>query len=252
MQRNVERVVFLDWTSVVVVGVLFFATFVRSTFGFGEALIAVPILAFFIPIGTAVAVATLVSITIAMIVVVQDWRHIHWRSAGWLSLASAVGTPVGLIMLTTVPEGILKGVLAGVIVAFSVYSLSTRRPAVLNNDRFASLFGFAAGILGGAYSMNGPLLAIYGALRGWSPQHFRATLQGYFLPASVFVMVGYWWTGLWTPIVMHYYLLTLPAAVAAILLGRAVNRRMRGDSFFRYVYMGLIGVGVMLFVQVGL
>jgi hypothetical protein len=32
--------------------------------------------------------------------------------------------------------------------------------------------------------MNGPPLVIYGALRRWTPERFRATLQGYFLPAS--------------------------------------------------------------------
>lgn len=241
--------VFLDWTSVVIVGVLFFATFVRSTFGFGEALIAVPLLAFVVPIEVAVPVATLVSIAIAVVVVVQEWRHIHWRSAASLAFASVIGTPLGLMMLTTVPEATLKGVLAAVIIAFSVYSLWTRSPVAFHHDRFAPLFGFVAGILGGAYSMNGPPLAIYGALRGWSPQEFRATLQGYFLPASVAVMVGYALTGLWTPVVNHYFLLSLPAAIAAILLGRAANRRMRGSAFFRYVYMGLIVVGVMLLWQ---
>ena len=39
--------------------------------------------------------------------------------------------------------------------------------------------------------MNGPPLVIYGALRRWSPQHFRATLQGYFLPASLAGLGGY-------------------------------------------------------------
>ena len=53
--------------------------------------------------------------------------------------------------------------------------------------------GFCSGILGGAYGMNGPPLAVYGSLRRWSPQHFRATLQGYFLPASIIGMAGYCW-----------------------------------------------------------
>lgn len=98
-------------------------------------------------------------------------------------------------------------------------------------------------------SMNGPPLAIYGALRGWSPQHFRATLQGYFLPASLASMIGFWLTGLWTPLVTYYYLVSLPGVIAAILLGRIVNRRMEGHAFLLYIYIGLIVVGSMLFIQ---
>jgi hypothetical protein len=44
--------------------------------------------------------------------------------------------------------------------------------------------------------MNGPPLVIYGSMRRWSPQHFRATLQGYFLPASIIGMSGYRLAGL--------------------------------------------------------
>jgi uncharacterized membrane protein YfcA len=97
--------------------------------------------------------------------------------------------------------------------------------------------------------MNGPPLAIYGALRRWSPQHFRATLQGYFLPASLVGLFGYIALGLWTPTVTRYFLLSLPGAVIAILLGRTLNHRLRGDAFFRFVYVGLIAIGLVLVVQ---
>ena len=97
--------------------------------------------------------------------------------------------------------------------------------------------------------MNGPPLVIYGAMRRWSAQHFRATLQGYFLPASIIGMAGYWLAGLWTPAVTHYYLLSLPAMLPAIFLGRAINRRMHGETFLRYVYFGLAGTGLLLLIQ---
>ncbi len=59
--------------------------------------------------------------------------------------------------------------------------------------------------------MNGPPLAFYGSLRRWSPQHFRATLQGYFLPVSLVGLIGYTAVGLWVPAVTRYFLLSLPA-----------------------------------------
>ena len=56
---------------------IFLATLIRSAFGFGEALVAVPLLALLMPVEEAVPLATLVSITVATIVVAQDWRKIH-------------------------------------------------------------------------------------------------------------------------------------------------------------------------------
>jgi uncharacterized protein len=241
----------MDSTTLHVLLVVFIATLIRSTFGFGEALIAVPLLALSIPIEIAAPLAVLLSIVIAAVVVVQDWRKIHVRSTGWLLAPTFVGIPLGIALLTSSHQNVVKGTLAVVIVAFSGYSLLGKRPPELPSDSRPWLLGcgFFAGVLGGAYGMNGPPLVIYGAMRRWSPQHFRATLQGYFLPASVVAMAGYWFAGLWVPAVTHYFLISLPVALPAIFLGRMINHRLRGDAFLKYVHAGLVCVGVVLLIQ---
>lgn len=239
-----------DWTTVaVVIAVIFLATVIRSAFGFGEALIAVPLLALRIPVETAVPLAALASITVALIVVIQDWRKIHFRTAAWLVAATLFGIPLGLLLLAAAAEAVVKGILAGIILAFSSYCIIKRAPLELKNDRFAWIFGLAAGVLGGAYGMNGPPLVVYGTLRRWSPEHFRATLQGYFLPASIVGMAGYALAGLWTVEVSECYLLALPAILAAIFAGRLIHRRVHGNRFLLFIHLGLIGVGLILLIQ---
>ncbi len=235
-------------TTVDVLAVLFLATFIRSALGFGEALVAVPLLALTLPVQVAAPLAVLVSITVAVIVVIQDWRNVHLRSAVWLVFSTLFGIPLGLLLLKTVPESIVKAILGVFIIGFAVYSLSGRKPE-LHNDRLAPLFGFTAGILGGAYGMNGPPLVVYGVLRRWQPTQFRATLQGYFLVASVVGMGGYAITGLWTRTVSAYFLLSLPLALIAIFLGRAVHRRLSTSRFLIAVHVGLACIGVLLLKQ---
>ena len=221
----------MDSTTVYILAVIFVATFIRSAFGFGEALFAVPLLALRLPLAIAAPLAVLISITIAAIIVVQDWRKIHLRSTAWLVFATLFGIPLGLALLTSSHQRTVRGTLAVLIIAFAAYSLIGAKPPELKTDNRAWLLGcgFFAGVLGGAYGMNGPPLAIYGAMRRWSAQHFRATLQGYFLPASVLGMAGYWLKGLWVPTVTHDYLISLPATIPAILLGRTVNHRLTGS-----------------------
>src|SRR5699024_9281084 len=151
-----------DGVLVQVLAILFAATFIRSAFGFGEALVAVPLLALLIPVEVAAPVAVLVSITVAAVAVFQDWRHVHLRSAGSLFVSTLVGIPIGLWLLSAVPAGVVKTLLAGIIIAFSAFFLVRRSPGVLKTDKLAPLFGFVAGILGGAYGMNGPPLVAYG------------------------------------------------------------------------------------------
>ncbi len=241
----------IDATTLSILIVVFVATLIRSTFGFGEALVAVPLLAFFIPLNVAAPLAVLVSITIAAVVVVQDWKHIHLRSSGWLVFSTLFGIPLGLLLLTSSHQRMVKAALGMIILAFSVYSLIGRTSLELKRGSRGWLLacGFCAGILGGAYGMNGPPLVIYGAMRRWSAQHFRATLQGYFLPASIIGMSGYWLAGLWTAAVTHYYLLSLPVTLLGVFLGRTINHRLHGEGFLKFIYLGLAGIGGLLLVQ---
>jgi uncharacterized membrane protein YfcA len=188
---------------------------------------------------------------VAAVIVAQDWRHIHAGSAGRLVFWTLFGLPVGLLLLKTGEDTVMKAALALIVMAFSAWSLGGRRPLELREDSRPWLIGcgFVAGVFGGAYGLNGPPLILYGAMRRWPARHFRATLQAYFLPASVLGMAGYALAGLWTPTVTRYYLLTLPVTLLAILLGRAANRRLNGETFLRYVYLGLLATGAMLLIQ---
>ena len=241
----------LDPITAYVLAVVFVATLIRSTLGFGEALVAVPLLALRLPVTIAAPLAVSVSVAMAAVIVLQDWRHVHLRSASGLILAALPGIPLGILLLAKGNEHAVKLILGVIITAFSVYSLADRHRLHLREDHRGWLLGcgFLSGILGGAYGMNGPPLAVYGALRKWSPQHFRATLQGYFLVASLVGLVGYAVAGIWTAAATRYFLLSLPAILVATLLGRALNRRIQGHGFFRLVYARLIAIGGTLVVE---
>src|ERR1700690_1793215 len=117
------------------------ATLVRSALGFGEALIAVPLLAFVMPIEQAAPTAVLVSITVALIVVVQDWRSVHLVSAGGLVVSTLLGIPLGLLLLRKLPESMVEAILGTGVAAFSVSSMVCRRDYELKDDRLVGLFG---------------------------------------------------------------------------------------------------------------
>ena len=232
--------------------IIFVATVFRSAFGFGESLIAVPLLTLLMPLNVAVPLSVLASVTIAGFVVVQDHKKIHLKSAGGLIIYALLGIPIGLWLLVHVPEQPVKLLLGVVIIVFAVYLLSGRQLKELKQDNQWWLLGcgLLSGVLGGAYGINGPPLVIYGAKRRWTAQHFRATLQAYFLIASLTGVAGYWFSGLLNPMLLGYYLWSLPLLVPAVLLGRLVNSRMQGDKFFKYSYLVLLGLGLLLTINV--
>ncbi len=238
-----------DLQTLAVVGVLFVSTLVRSTFGFGDALLAMPLLAMVTGLRIATPLVALVASTIAFTILVRHWRAVRFASAWRLIVASLAGIPVGLFLLDRLPEAVMKSILAAVIVAFGLYSLINRTPFLLKSSRGAWPFGFTAGILGGAYNTNGPLVAVYGVLRHWPPAAFRATLQGYFFPTGLLILAGHAAAGFWTRPVGELFLLSAPAVLVAVWAGACLNRAIPEGKFDRWVHLTLLIVGLLLFVQ---
>lgn len=241
----------MEFIHVYIFIVSFLATLVRSTFGFGESLIAVPLFILFVPIEIAVPLSVLMSILIALVVIIQDHEHVHFNSAKWLIAFAILGIPIGLMILIYGNEFWVKIGLGLLIISYSLYALFGKNSLTLKTDNKLWLFicGFVSGILGGAYGLNGPPLVVYGNMRNWSAKHFRATLQAYFLPASFIASIGYFAKGLVTMEVLKYFLISLPAVFPAIFLGRYLNHKIKDNSFFRYIYFGLIAIGIFLIIN---
>lgn len=229
----------------------FLASLVRSTLGFGESLIAVPLFLLFLPVEIAVPLSVMLSIVIALVVVIQDHKKIHFDSAKWLIFYAMLGIPPGILILIYGNEVLIKVALGALIILYSLYSLFIKSNKILKEDNKLWLFvcGFLSGVFGGAYGLNGPPLVVYGNLRQWGAKHFRATLQAYFLPVSLISVLGYYTKGLITTEVSTYFIISLITTIPAIFLGRYLNHQLKDNSFFKYVYWGLVIIGIILIVS---
>jgi len=239
----------LEPFAVIVLVTVFLSIFIRSTFGFGDALIAMPVLAMTVGLQVATPLVALIANTVAFTILLKNWRNVRLESTWRLVVSSLLGIPIGLVFLKGMYEGTAKVLLALLIVSFSVYNLLKPRLSVLAGDKLAYVFGLLAGIVGGAYNTNGPLVVMYGTLKKWPAESFQATLQSYFFPTGLLIVLGHGLAGLWTPDVLRLYVVSLPVAFLAVLLGSRLNRSIPQGKFDRYVNIFLIVIGVMLFVN---
>ena len=208
-----------------------------------------PLLALIVPISTAAPLIALTASTIALIILIRRWQHVQWQGAWRLILFTIVGIPFGLWLLKGVHDDILKFILAVVLIVFSSFRLFRPERWTFESERSAPCFGFIAGILGGAYNTNGPPIIIYGSLRKWTPESFRATLQGYFFPTGIFILAGHAISGLWTAEIFRLYVTVLPFLLAAVWLGGKLHSRLPQRIFQRLVIILLLCIGVGLFIQ---
>ena len=233
--------------------ILFVSTFIHSTLGFGQALIAMPLLAMVVELKSATPLVAFVLMTIAAVILLRNWRVVDLSAVWRLVLSSCLGIPVGLFLLKGIPEGLMKAFLGILVILFSLYNLADRYLKIIDlnrvsgGSRIAYLFGFVAGIVGAAYNTSGLVITIYATLRNWSPDRFRSTLQSYFVFTGILILASHGLAGLWTPYVLRFYVTALPLVLVAIFLGGKLNRFIPQGQFDGYVNVGLLLMGFLLF-----
>ncbi|MDQ1266469.1 MAG: uncharacterized protein QG635_1621 [Bacteroidota bacterium] len=233
-------------TLLLILVIIFFASLLRSTFGFGDALISMPLLALFLSIKTVTPLVAFMGLLISTAILARNWERIDIRSFWKLILFALLGIPIGLIYLKGAGESFVKIVLAVVLILFSCYKILNPDLFNLKNDKLAFIFGLLSGILGGAYNTNGPPIIVFGTLRGWQPNKFRLILQGIFFPTNLFIVAGHGAAGLWTQEVIRYFLLSLPFMLIAIIIGSKLNKIIPKDKFMNYIYILLIVISCLL------
>jgi uncharacterized membrane protein YfcA len=233
-----------------VAGIVFAAAFLRSALGFGDAVVAMPLLAMTVGLKTASPLVAFMGPTISVLILARSWRRIEVRTAGRLVLATLLGIPVGVFGLALLPEAPLKVLLGVLILGYGIFGL-VRPAARIRREKawHPWAVGWTAGILGGAYNANGPPVVAYGMLSVWPPETFRAILQGYFLPTGLAILAGHGLAGLWTGEVVRLYLYALPGLVLGVVLGGLLHRKLSRRDFAKLVYGFLAMMGALLLLR---
>ncbi len=224
--------------------VVFVSTLVHAVFGFGSALVAMPILAMFMGLSFATPFVALMCSVINLILAVHYRKEVYWRPVIQMVLGSLMGIPMGIWLLKGLNEDSLRFILGLIIAGNSVYALVKIQMPQLKSDRLAWFFGLISGVLGGAYNTNGPSVVIYGVMRRWPALNFIATMQCYFLITGLLVIAWHGMSGLWTHGVLLLFVKSLPIILAAIWLGRKVPLSHTGHIF--YIHVLLIVSGILL------
>ena len=231
--------------------IIFFGSLIYGTFGFGDAMFAMPFLSTIIGIKTATPLMTLNGCTMALFLFIKHYKEIDWKAARKLVIASCFGIPIGIFFLKNGNESITKIILGVIIMGVSIYNLFIRKEQHAHKlpSGLVYVFGFVAGILGGAFNTGGPPIVIFGTLSGWTQMRFVSTLQGYLLPSDLFILSGQLMAGLLTKNVFHYYIISLPFLLSAVLIGSQLRKKIPAGKFNRYIFMLLLLVGLVFLVR---
>jgi uncharacterized protein len=229
--------------------IIFLASTVFCTFGFGDALLAMPFLSLSIGVQQATPLMALTGFTLAILLLSGSIRQINKPEAARLVIGSLLGVPIGVLILKYGNEQNIRIAVGAIIIAVALYNLLRPSLKELESDASAPVFGFVGGILAGAFNTSAPPVVMYGTMRRWSPAVFVGMMQAYFIPTDIFVIAGHLKSGLLNETVLRMYVLCVPFLLAAVFLGNFLKKRIPTHKFYHWIFLLILASGVLLVVR---
>jgi uncharacterized membrane protein YfcA len=234
-----------------IVTVVFLAALIQGLSGFGFALIVMPLITLVIGLRTAAPLVALAGLSVYGINVIRFRRSVNAGELVCLGIAAASGIPVGIWVLANVDESVIKPLLGSILIAYALYTLMRPTMPRLHSRWWAYPAGFVAGCLGAAYNTPGPPVIVYGSLRQWPKDEFRAVLQSLFFLSALLVVISHLLAGNVTGEVLKLYLYAVPALALGILAASRLDGKVDRDRFRVLVTVMILILGLSLLLNLG-
>ncbi len=222
--------------------ILFAGAFLQGLTGFGYSLFSLPLLAFLMPVSSAVPLLCLTSIFLNLSVFLKARKSLDLKRILPLLISGAAAIPAGVWLLQTANESALKIIVGVIVTLSSIIYLSGFRVTVRREKLAMIPVGFLSGLLNGATTFSGPPVILFFANQRVAKHQFRAGLATYFLLLNIIAVPAFIAGGLLTGAGALKTLYLFPAVVLGVLLGIQMADVVSED---RFRFVALIALGIL-------
>tara|TARA_B100001971_G_C18265328_1_gene591608 strand:+ start:480 stop:1208 length:729 start_codon:yes stop_codon:yes gene_type:complete len=146
----------------VILPVILLAAIIQSSTGFGFGLVAVGLLALFMPVQEAASLNALPALALNLMLLWRLHQHLQWRDLRWIAPAIVVATPLGVVGLLALDSQVMYAILALVLGVALLQSFFGRVGARPWHPLWLGIpAGLFSGLLAGAYGTGGPPVIAY-------------------------------------------------------------------------------------------
>lgn len=229
--------------------ILFLASFNQGLTGFGFALTSIPLISLIAGIKYAVPIGALGGFVVNILLSVQLRKSIDFKSLRFLYAGSFVGIPIGVFLLSKADPELFQKFLGIVVLLFVIMSFTNFIKPKNLNENWGYLFGLFSGMLGGAFNTNGPPILIYFYLMGKGKTEQKSAITGFFLFASVFIIITHAIIGLSTKQIFFDALKFIPFIISGYFLGNSLFKKISSKIYSNLILGFLFVVSVILILE---
>ncbi|MBL8323617.1 MAG: sulfite exporter TauE/SafE family protein [Rubrivivax sp.] len=219
--------------------------------GFGANIVAIPLLAHWMPLRFAVPMMLVLDLAAAGFMGLKNRHLVEGRELLRLVPWLLCGMVIGATVLAQAHEALLLALLGAFVLAVAAWSLHADRRQGAAGSPVPAGWSVPAGLVGGVFSAlfgsGGPLYTLYLARRVRDPSRLRATVATLILGAASTRGVLFVANGLMAqPGLLTTALAALPAGAAGYFIGSRLHARLPAARVRQGVWLLLMASGASL------
>jgi len=233
----------------VILAIVILAYVVRGITGFGSGLIAIPLLALFLPLTWVVPVVLVLDFSASALISARSFRLAPMAELWPVIITGSLGIGTALLVVQHIDTDLLSRFLGAFILLYAAYSLSHFRPQKQGTQWWALPSGYLGGLVGGVFGTGGPFYVFYFQLRQLDKTQFRAAFSLVFLIDGLIRLGGFASLGLYDENALKMLLYAFPAMLLALWAGSHIHTSLSQQVFERGIAALLVLSGLALLLR---
>jgi hypothetical protein len=227
--------------------ILLFAYFIRGITGFGSGLIAIPLLAHFLPLTFVVPMVLALDFAASIALSRHTHLQVRWDEIRLLIPTSIVGMLIGALLLVNLPREPLLAGLGSFVIFFGLRYLFNVHGEQQISRWWSLPTGLSGGLIGAMFGTGGPPYVVYLSHRLHDKTQLRGTLSGLFMLEGALRILVFLFMGLLLqPDMLQALALSLPLMGLGLYLGNRVHLGISRRQQLALIGMLLLGSGASL------
>jgi hypothetical protein len=226
--------------------IIFIASIVRGFTGFGLALVAVPLIQFFMPVSDTAVFIAMINVIFSVLYFSKSKEIVKGQPLGAMAAWTGAGVAAGTVVLKFVNPAYIQ-LIWGVLIIFIVISMVRGLNLHIRSEKAALKFGgLFGGLLAGATGITGPPVAVILSSMKTPKEKFNAIISIFILFAVSYALLFYLISGLIRKEIVLLALCSVPALLAGLYTGDRLVSRISQKTFTAVVYIVLVIMGVII------
>ena len=233
---------------IILIFVIFLASTVKATVGFGFALVSTPLLLPILDLTTIVPIIMPLVLINDYIIAFENKRYLKPDKILPIAGSAILGIPIGIIILSNLDMYVLK-IIISIVILIAALFLFTGKTITIKREKLTSMFaGFFSGILVSTSGLSGPPITIFLINQKWGKLDFRNNLALYFSIIDTVTVVSLFISGFITQETLIANLYLIPSVLIGYLIGKNILPLINQQLFTKIIIVIIMtGASLTLF-----